>query len=47
MLSVVTHYPQNPEHYKALLADIPDLVHVTVEVNTCASEPCIPVTKTG
>lgn len=43
MLSVVTHRPRDPEHYKALLTDFPDLVHVTVEVNACQSEPCIPL----
>jgi len=47
MLSVVTHYPRNPEHYKALLVDFPDLVHVTVEVNACSSTPCIPLKGTG
>lgn len=43
-ISVVTHYPRPPEHYKQLLAGIPRLAHVLVEVNACAGEPCIPVT---
>lgn len=43
ILSVVTHYPRDPEHYKRLLADIPSIAHVTVEVNECKGEPCIPV----
>lgn len=39
-VSVVTHYPKSPEHYKALLADF-RIEHVTVEVNGCTSEPCL------
>lgn len=35
IVSVVTHGDRRPEHYKALLADQCDLVHVTVEVNRC------------
>lgn len=42
IISVVTHYPQPPEHYKALLHDIPDLAHISVEVQPCTSEPCLP-----
>jgi cation diffusion facilitator family transporter len=37
ILSVVTHSPRPPSHYRALLAPFPDLVHVTVEVNACAA----------
>ena len=36
IVSIVTHAPQAPEHYRARLAAFPDLVHVTVEVNGCA-----------
>jgi len=32
IVSVVSEAPQDPEHYKALLATYEDLVHVTVEV---------------
>jgi cation diffusion facilitator family transporter len=39
IISVVTHHPRDPEHYKALLADHPELSHVTVEVNRCG-EAC-------
>ena len=39
IVSVVTHAPQAPAHYRALLAGFPDLVHVTVEVNGCAEKP--------
>jgi hypothetical protein len=31
MLTVVTHHPKEPAHYKALLAGVPGLSHVTVE----------------
>lgn len=36
-LSLVTHTPQPPEHYKNLLRHLPALTHVTVEVNPCLS----------
>ncbi len=35
IVSVVTHEPRDPSHYKALLSDHRDLVHVTVEINRC------------
>jgi cation diffusion facilitator family transporter len=41
-LSVVTHWPRPAAHYKTLLRHLPQLVHVTVEVNGCEGEPCIP-----
>jgi cation diffusion facilitator family transporter len=41
IISIVTHYPQSPDHYKKLLADYDEIAHVTVEVNPCDSEPCI------
>ncbi|MBT8331813.1 MAG: CDF family Co(II)/Ni(II) efflux transporter DmeF [Deltaproteobacteria bacterium] len=40
IVSIVTHYPKSPEHYKKLLADYDEIVHVTVEVNPCESDPC-------
>lgn len=43
IVSVVTHYPRAAEHYKALLAGVPGLGHVTVEVIAQAGEPCLPV----
>ncbi len=43
MISIVTHYPQPPSYYKELLAHLPNLVHVSVEVNPCLSEPCLPI----
>lgn len=40
-ISIVTHFPKNPEHYKKLLSDYRELSHVTIEVNHCEEEPCI------
>jgi cation diffusion facilitator family transporter len=40
-LSVVTHHPAPPEHYKALLREVPGLSHVMVEVNPCVDEACL------
>lgn len=42
IVSIVTHYPLTAEHYKRLLKGCRDLVHVTVEVHACESEPCLP-----
>jgi cation diffusion facilitator family transporter len=36
IISVVTHHPRDPGHYKALLSGHPELSHITVEVNRCA-----------
>jgi cation diffusion facilitator family transporter len=38
-LSVVTRDPHPPAHYKRLLAEVPLLAHVVVEVNRCCDEP--------
>ncbi len=35
IVSLVTHEPRPVEHYRALLAAVPGLRHVTVEVNHC------------
>ncbi|MHC1743696.1 MAG: CDF family Co(II)/Ni(II) efflux transporter DmeF [Syntrophobacteraceae bacterium] len=40
-LSIVTHHPRPPEHYKQLLSNIPNLSHVLVEVNACAGRSCL------
>lgn len=37
IVSLVTHTPQPAAHYKALLADISELKHITVEVNVCCT----------
>ena len=36
IVSIVTHEPREPGHYKRLLQGFDDLRHVTVEVNRCA-----------
>ncbi|MDY6937418.1 MAG: CDF family Co(II)/Ni(II) efflux transporter DmeF [Cyanobacteriota bacterium] len=40
-VALVTHYPQAPEYYKALLDRISHLSHVIVEVNPCHGEACM------
>lgn len=39
-VSLVTHYPQAPAHYKAL-PGMPELAHLIVEVQPCQGPPCI------
>jgi cation diffusion facilitator family transporter len=41
ILSVVTHEPRPPDHYKRLLTTYPDVEHVTVEVIACEGESCL------
>jgi len=41
IISLVTHYPQQVEHYRALLQEFPELSHITIEINICETEPCI------
>jgi cation diffusion facilitator family transporter len=41
IISLVTHQPRDPDHYKALLKDFGELRHITIEVNHCEHEPCI------
>lgn len=41
IVSIVTHYPKSPDHYKQLLADYDEIAHVTVEVNSADSDPCL------
>jgi cation diffusion facilitator family transporter len=45
IISLVTHYPNAPDHYKKLLSKVPDLAHITVEVIHCRTEPCLPQPK--
>ena len=40
-ISIVTHFPKNPDYYKALLNEFEEISHVTIEVNHCEDEPCI------
>ena len=39
IISVVTHSPRDPEHYKRLLRRFDDLAHITVEVHQCRKRP--------
>lgn len=39
IISVVSHEPRPPAHYKALLREVVHLAHVTVEVQTCEGHP--------
>jgi cation diffusion facilitator family transporter len=41
IVSVVSHHPQPPEHYKRLLSGFGEIKHVTVEVNACEGESCV------
>jgi cation diffusion facilitator family transporter len=41
IISIVTHFPKDPEYYKNLLTGFKDLVHVTVEVNESKDSPCV------
>lgn len=41
-ISLVTHFPRSSEHYKKLLAGFDGLSHVTIEVNQCHEESCLP-----
>ncbi|MGZ8143521.1 MAG: CDF family Co(II)/Ni(II) efflux transporter DmeF [Methylosarcina sp.] len=45
IISLVTHYPQSPEYYKALLKDFRKLSHITVEVTQCPEETCAGLTE--
>lgn len=40
IVTIVTHRPRSANDYKALIADIPGLHHVTVEVHLCDIRPC-------
>ena len=41
IISIVTHFPKPPDHYKKLLTPFKELAHITIEVNRCESEPCV------
>ena len=42
IISLVTHYPRPAAHYRSLLASLPELAHVTIEINFCEDEACLP-----
>ncbi len=35
IVSVVSHHPRDPAHYRALLSPVHELSHITVEVHHC------------
>jgi Co/Zn/Cd efflux system component len=37
IISIVTHDPSSPEHYKQLLVDFSELAHVTIELCPCVN----------
>jgi len=43
IISIVTHYPKPPGHYKELLSGFEELEHITVEINEVDGEPCLAV----
>lgn len=45
IITVVTHFPKSPDHYKKMVSDFLGNAHITVEVQKCDSEPCL--VKTG
>jgi len=40
IVSIVTHDPRPVDHYKKLLERVPDIAHLTVEVNQCRGTAC-------
>jgi hypothetical protein len=38
IVSIITHQPRHAAHYKALLAEVPGLKHITIEVNNCCED---------
>jgi cation diffusion facilitator family transporter len=41
ILTVVTHFPKAPDHYKKLLKDITGNAHISVEVHEGPGDPCL------
>jgi cation diffusion facilitator family transporter len=41
IVSLVTHEPRPVEHYRGLVAGVPGLLHLTVEVNHCRRADCL------
>lgn len=44
-LSVVSHHPMAPQHYKCLLGGMPQLAHILIEVNQCLDAPSVEPTS--
>ncbi|MGR9114531.1 MAG: CDF family Co(II)/Ni(II) efflux transporter DmeF [Gammaproteobacteria bacterium] len=47
IIALVTQFPKAPEYYKGLLVDFNQLDHITIEVNQCVGEACIPYGDVG
>jgi len=47
IISLVTHHPKTTEYYKRLLGEFHWLSHVTIEVNECRDEPCLPADRSA
>jgi Co/Zn/Cd efflux system component len=43
IISLVTHYPRRVDHYRHLLANMTELKHITIEINICDEQSCLPV----
>ena len=43
IIAIVTHDPQPPDHYRGLLREFRQLSHVSIEIQPCAGESCIPL----
>ncbi len=41
IISLVTHFPKQPDYYKQLLHGLGDLQHISIEVNHHPGKPCI------
>jgi cation diffusion facilitator family transporter len=41
IITVVSHFPKPPDHYKKIVSDFLGNAHITVEVHKCDSEPCL------
>jgi len=46
LISIVTHFPKSPEYYKNILAGF-NISHITIEVNSCSGDSCIPDNNRG
>lgn len=42
IVSLATHFPRPPAHYRALLGDLPALSHCTFEIIPCEDQRCSP-----
>lgn len=43
VISIVTHYPKDPQYDKALISQSGDFSHITVEIHPGEGPTCIPV----